>query len=134
MQYPKGNADKYNPTRLTNNPAHGKDLSKPFRSTLNKSEKKAFDEMWDIPKLYVMACSNSVSLVPFHPIAIPILFHHYKELMDCEKQINKLMGSNNNHQVDDDLKEYLENETDLGTEEDFQIEEEEEEQLTLFGF
>jgi hypothetical protein len=41
--------------------------------------------MWDIPRLYITACSNSVSLVPFHTIAISILFHHYKELIECRK-------------------------------------------------
>ena len=51
---------------------------KPFRNALDKSERKSFDDMWDIPKLYIMACSGSVSLVPFHPIAISILFHHTK--------------------------------------------------------
>jgi hypothetical protein len=46
---------------------------KPFRNALDKSEKKKFDEMWDIPRLYITACSNSVQLVPFHPILIPLL-------------------------------------------------------------
>jgi hypothetical protein len=66
---------------------------KPFRNALDKSERKVFDEMWDIPRLYVSACSNSVQLVPFHPIAMSILFHHYKDLLECEKQI-KLMDNN----------------------------------------
>jgi hypothetical protein len=55
---------------------------KPFRAALDKSERKDFDEMWDIPKLYITACSNSVQLVPLHPIMISILFHHYKELTE----------------------------------------------------
>ncbi len=43
-----------------------------------------FDEKWDIPQNYVSACSsNSVQLVPFHPIVMLILFHHYKELKDA---------------------------------------------------
>jgi hypothetical protein len=46
---------------------------KPFRNALDKSEKKKFDEMWDIPRLYITACSNSVQLVPLHPILIPLL-------------------------------------------------------------
>jgi hypothetical protein len=69
---------------------------KPYRNALDKSEKKAFDEMWDIPRLYTMACSGSVSLVPFHPIAISILFHHYKDLMQCRKQVEQLLLENNN--------------------------------------
>jgi hypothetical protein len=56
---------------------------KPFRNALDKKERKEFDEIWDIPKLYVSACSNSVQLVPLHPIIMSILFHHYKELLEC---------------------------------------------------
>ena len=47
---------------------------KPFRAALNKSEKKEFDDMWDVPRLYITACSNAVSLVPHQPIMISILF------------------------------------------------------------
>ena len=65
---------------------------KVFRNALDKSEKKAFDEMWDIPRLYITACSNSVSLVPFHPICMFILFHHYKELMECSKHMDRMMN------------------------------------------
>ena len=110
---------------------------KPFRNALDKSERKEFDEMWDIPKLYVSACSNSVQLVPLHPIIISILFHHYKELVECEKQI-KLMDNNDNNStgIFDDLKEELQ--TDMGIEEDRNIEQEQRQQqhqqLTLFDF
>jgi hypothetical protein len=34
----------------------------------NLREKEVFDEMWDIPRLYASACSNSCQLVPLHPI------------------------------------------------------------------
>ena len=57
---------------------------------MNKSEKKEFDDMWDIPRLYITACSNSVQLVPLHPIMISILVHHYKELMQLEAQIDQV--------------------------------------------
>ena len=63
---------------------------KPFRNALDKSERKEFDEMWDIPRLYVSACSNSVQLVPFHPIAMSILFHHYKELVECISEVEQI--------------------------------------------
>lgn len=63
---------------------------KPFRNALDKSERKAFDEMWDIPRLYISACSNSVQLVPLHPIMISILFHHYKELKEYIFEIEQL--------------------------------------------
>jgi hypothetical protein len=63
---------------------------KPFRNALDKKEKKDYDEMWDIPRLYVSACSNSVQLVPLQPIMISILFHHYKELKECINQVEQI--------------------------------------------
>ena len=63
---------------------------KPFRNALDKSERKKFDEMWDIPRLYITACSNSVKLVPLHPILMSILFHHYKELTQCMAQVKQI--------------------------------------------
>src|ERR687886_1811188 len=63
---------------------------KPFRNALNnKKERKDFDDMWDIPRSYLPSCSNAVSLVPFHPIVISILFHHYKELIEISKLIEE---------------------------------------------
>ncbi|MDQ3852431.1 MAG: hypothetical protein M3299_06325 [Thermoproteota archaeon] len=55
---------------------------KPFRNALSKSDRKNFDQMWDIPRLYASACSNSCQLVPLHPIIMSILFHHYTK--SCE--------------------------------------------------
>jgi len=61
-----------------------------FKKALDKSERKSFDEMWDIPRLYVSSCSNSVQLVPLHPIIISILFHHYKEIKECISEIEQI--------------------------------------------
>jgi len=33
---------------------------KPFSNAFGKSDRKKFDYMFDIPKLYISACSNSV--------------------------------------------------------------------------
>ncbi|HEX6281521.1 MAG TPA: hypothetical protein VFZ67_04785 [Nitrososphaera sp.] len=63
---------------------------KPFRNALDKSERKMFDEMFDIPRFYISACSNSVQLVPLHPIIMSILFHHYKELTECIKGVERI--------------------------------------------
>ena len=63
---------------------------KPFRNALDKKERKEFDEMWDIPKLYISACSNSVQPVPLQPIVMSILFHHYKELKKCMKEVKQI--------------------------------------------
>ena len=61
-----------------------------FRNAVDKKERKGFDEVWDIPKLYISACSNSVQLVPLQPIIISILYHHYKELKECMKQVEQI--------------------------------------------
>jgi hypothetical protein len=49
--------------------------------------------MWDIPRLYVSACSNSVQLVPLHPIIISIPFHHYKQLRECVSEIDQIIDA-----------------------------------------
>lgn len=57
-----------------------REWNKPFRDDLSKSDRREFDEMFDISRLYISACSNSVQLVALHPIFMSILFHRYKEL------------------------------------------------------
>lgn len=69
---------------------------KPFRNALDKKERREFDEMWDIPRLYVSACSNSVQLVALQPIIISILFHHYKELLQCISDVEHIEAKVNN--------------------------------------
>jgi hypothetical protein len=63
---------------------------KPFRNALDKSERKEFDDMFDIAQLYISACSNSVLLVPLHPIIMSILFHHYKELIQLRSEVEQV--------------------------------------------
>jgi hypothetical protein len=67
-----------------------------------------FDEMWDIPRLYASACSNSVQLVPLHPIIISILFHHYKELKECISEVEQIeakVNSSNKNLMKEALRE-----------------------------
>jgi hypothetical protein len=56
---------------------------KPFRNALDNSDRKKFDDMWDIPRWYISACSNSVQYVRLHPILMSILPSDYKELTQC---------------------------------------------------
>src|SRR5215216_1514118 len=63
---------------------------KPFRNTLDKSDRKKFDEMWDIPKWYISACSNSVQYVSLHPILMSILLYHYKQLTACISEVERI--------------------------------------------
>jgi hypothetical protein len=78
-----GGAKKYNMSRPVPSfrivLAEEKKEWKPFRNALDKKEQKEFDEMWDVPKLYVSACSNSVSIRDFS-IPASILLNNYKQL------------------------------------------------------
>jgi hypothetical protein len=63
---------------------------KPFRNALDKSDRKKFDEMFDIPRFYISACSNSVQYVRLHPILMSIVFHHYKQLTECISEVEEI--------------------------------------------
>jgi hypothetical protein len=63
---------------------------KPFRNALDKSDRKKFDEMWDLPKWYISACSNSVQYVRLHPILMSILLYDYKELTACISEVERI--------------------------------------------
>jgi hypothetical protein len=63
---------------------------KSFRNALDKSDRKKFDEMWDIPRLYTSACSYSVQPVRLYPILMSILLHHFKELTECTKEVERI--------------------------------------------
>ncbi|MCY1156973.1 MAG: hypothetical protein MOP48_980 [Nitrososphaera sp.] len=64
---------------------------KPFRNALDKSDRKKFDEMFDIPRLYTSACSYTVQPVRLYPILMSILLHCYKQLVDCISQVRHMM-------------------------------------------
>jgi hypothetical protein len=65
---------------------------KPFRNALDKSDRKKFDEMFDIPRLYTSACSYAVQPVRLYPILMSILLHHFKELTECIKEVERIEG------------------------------------------
>jgi hypothetical protein len=47
---------------------------KPFRNALDNSDRKKFDEMWDIPRLYTSACSYAVRPVRLYPVLMSFYF------------------------------------------------------------
>src|SRR5919205_916324 len=63
---------------------------KPFRNALDKKDRKEFDEMWELPKFYISACSNSVQYVRLHPILMSILLYDYKELAECISEVERI--------------------------------------------
>jgi hypothetical protein len=65
---------------------------KPFRNALDKSDRKKFDEMFDIPRLYISACSYAVQPVRLYPIFMSILLYCYEQLIDCTSQVEQIMA------------------------------------------
>jgi hypothetical protein len=63
---------------------------KPFRYALDKSDRKKFDEMFELPKFYISACSNSVQYVRLHPTLMSILLYHYKQLRECISEVERI--------------------------------------------
>jgi hypothetical protein len=69
---------------------HSREKWKPFRNALDKSDRKKFDEMFELPKFDISACSNSVQYVRLHPILMPILLYHYKVLTECISEVEEI--------------------------------------------
>jgi hypothetical protein len=68
---------------------------------------------FDLPKFYISACSNSVQLVPLHPIIVSNLFHHYKELKECICEVEQIEAKVNNKYSKFTVKEEEGKEVDL---------------------
>jgi hypothetical protein len=80
---------------------------KPFRNALDKSDRKKFDDMFDIPRLYTSACSYSVQPVRLYPILMSILLHHFKELTGCINEVERIEAKFNNNPVNKKAEEGL---------------------------
>lgn len=51
-----------------------------FRQSLDKSDRKLFDELFDLSMLYLSGCSCAAKPVRIHPIFMAMAFHIYKML------------------------------------------------------
>jgi hypothetical protein len=63
---------------------------KSFRNSLNKSDRKKFDEMFSIAHLYNSASSYAANPIRIHPIFMSVIFHQYKQLMKLSEEIKKM--------------------------------------------
>jgi hypothetical protein len=70
---------------------------KPFKKYLNKKDKKAFDDMFSIARLYNSVCSYSLIPLRIYPIMMSIVFHHYKTLNEFFKFIEEENNYDYNH-------------------------------------
>jgi hypothetical protein len=62
---------------------------KQFRQALDKSDRKAFDTMFDIAHLYNSSCSFAAKPIRIHPIFMSIIFHHCKQLIEIKEELDK---------------------------------------------
>jgi hypothetical protein len=62
---------------------------KQFRQALDKKERKVFDDMFSICRLYNSACSFAAKPIRIQPIFMSIIFHHYKQLMKIKQELEK---------------------------------------------
>ena len=60
---------------------------KQFRNLLEKEDKKIFDEMFLLARLYNAASYQCVRPVRIQSILMSIVFHHYKNCFNCIKLI-----------------------------------------------
>jgi hypothetical protein len=62
---------------------------KSFLSSLDKSDRKIFDQMLSVAHLYNSASSNTAKPIRIQPIFMSIIFHHYKQLVVLSQEIKK---------------------------------------------
>jgi hypothetical protein len=62
---------------------------KAFCQSLDKKDRKVFDDMFSIASLYNSACSFTSKPIRIHPIFMSIIFHHYKQLAVIKEELEK---------------------------------------------
>jgi hypothetical protein len=63
---------------------------KKFRQALDKQDRKIFDDMFSIIRLYNSACSYAANPIRIQPIFMSIIFHHYKQLLKLKEEVKPL--------------------------------------------
>jgi hypothetical protein len=66
-----------------------RDKWKIFRQSLDKKDKKLFDQMFSYSRLFNSAGSNACRPVLIHPIIMSIVFEHYKQLEKLRRSVAK---------------------------------------------
>jgi hypothetical protein len=61
---------------------------KSFRNSLDKSDRKIFDEMFSIAHLYNSVSSYAAKPIRIQAIFMSIIFHNYKQLERLSKEIS----------------------------------------------
>lgn len=72
---------------------------RPFRLMLNRKDRKLFDDMLNLPRLYNLEGMMACRPVVFHSVVMSILFHHYKELQEMVERVKSSEIGNNTDQL-----------------------------------
>ena len=75
---------------------------KPIHNALDKKDRKLFNDMFDIPRLFTSACSYAVQPVRLYPILMSILLYHYKQLTECIKEVERIEGKVNSRKKEEE--------------------------------
>ena len=63
---------------------------KEFRRRLDRRDRRVFDEVFALPRLYIASCMSSANPVVIEPIFMSILFHHYKQVAQLVSRIEAI--------------------------------------------
>ena len=77
---------------------------RPFRKLLDKQDRKKFDEMLSIPRLYNAVGTMACRPVLIHVILISIIFEHYKQLRKISEELyesDDIKDTTKNHMIQD---------------------------------
>jgi hypothetical protein len=77
--------------------------------------------MWDLPRWYISACSNSVQYVRLHPILMSILLYDYKQLTQCITEVERIESRVNIKKEEWSNQKKEEEKQDIKDEESFTI-------------
>jgi hypothetical protein len=70
-----------------------------FRNSLDKSDRRIFDQMLSTVHLYNSVSSYTVKPVRLQPILMSIIFYNYKQLVRLSKEIKKSKGTTELEQI-----------------------------------
>ena len=63
-----------------------------FRRRLDRKDRKVFDELFALPRLYIASCMSSANPVVIEPVFMSMLFHHYKQVSQLVSRIETITG------------------------------------------
>ncbi|HEX9317577.1 MAG TPA: hypothetical protein VF884_01445 [Nitrososphaeraceae archaeon] len=74
---------------------------RPFRLMLKRKDRKLYDSMLSLPRLYNSAGMMVCRPVVFHSVVMAILFHHYKQLHEMVKSVKDFQDGTNTDKIKD---------------------------------